>query len=133
MLSLGSHERKQKRNYTVKVQKFSWNGGEVFSQNHLSPLIPGTPLSQSLGKPWLFEEAPFVSMLCTPDNQLRPFSYHSKMADQVFSCFVRFLVIFTWAEGTESRNAVRFFFLGFLGVFWGRASDWLVVITCGQS
>ena len=79
---------------TVKVQKFSWNGGEVFSQNHPSPLIPGTPLSQSLGKPWLFKEAPFVSMLCTPDNQLRLFSYHTKMADQVFSCFVRFLVIF---------------------------------------
>ena len=35
------------------------------------------------------------------------------------------LCIITQAEGTESRNAVRF-----LG---GRASDWLVVVTCGQS
>ena len=37
--------------------------------------------------------------------------------------------IFTRAEGTESRNAVRVFFFRFM--LGGRASDWLVVITCG--
>ena len=34
---------------------------------------------------------------------------------------VTWFQLITRAEGTESRNAVRFFF----GFFWGRASDWL--------
>ena len=37
-------------------------------------------------------EALSVLMLCAPSNCRRPCSDHTKMADRVFSCFVRFLV-----------------------------------------
>ena len=38
------------------------------------------------------DEALSVLMLCAPSNRRWPFLYHTKIADRVFSCFVRFLV-----------------------------------------
>ena len=38
------------------------------------------------------KEALEVLMLCAPSNHWQPFSYHKKMADRVFSCFLCFLL-----------------------------------------
>ena len=54
-------------------------------------LTSGDPKFQILTEEQL-KEVLSVLMLCAPDNRRRPFSYHTKMADRVFSCFVRFLV-----------------------------------------
>ena len=44
-------------------------------------------------------------MLCAPSNYRRPFSYHTKMADLVFSFSVRFLV---QTIGINSKKCIKY-------------------------